>query len=342
MAGPVYWIGSNGNTYVKGGGDGGGVQDYGRLAPGSSIYGATLISDPNPGGGSTTGGSSTGGSSQPVGDPNLVAQYADTVRKLQGQVGQLDATQNVGLSNLQNNYTNSSNRLNEQWGVAQRDYNTGKQDTERGYQSARNSAATNARNKLSALQRLLGVNGAGNSSAAQEAVPLAVAQNATQEIAPVQSTYATNRRNQDTNLQDTERNYKNNQADLQHQLFAQQQALRQSIAQTRASLLSQIYQAQIQQAVAGGADYASAAAAQGGITNQVNSLLAQITQLGNQWQNPVVSTGDVKYTAPDLGQYLLGETAGIAQPGVPGSDSVNPLFVPLLGQKDEEQNLVGA
>lgn len=280
--------------------------------------------------------------SQPVGDPNLVAQYADTVRQLQGQVGQLDTTQNVGLGNLTNNYNNSVNRLNEQWGVAQRDYNTGKQDTERGYQSARNSAATNARNKLSALQRLLGVNGAGSSSAAQEAVPLAVAQNATQEIAPVQSTYATNRRNQDTNLEDTQRNYQNNQADLSHQLFAQEQALRQSIAQTRASLLSQIRQAQIQQAVAGGSNYASAAAAQGGIANQVNSLLAQIAQLGNQWQNPVVRTGDIKYAAPDLGQYLLGETAGIAQPGVPGSDSVNPLFVPLLGQKDEEQNLVGA
>jgi len=277
----------------------------------------------------------------PVGDPNLVAQYQNQAQALTNQLGQLDATQNVGLGNLQNSYRSADNRLNSEWGVAQRDYTTGKQDTEAGYQSARNAAATQARNKLSALQRLLGISGAGNSSAAQQAVPLAVAQDATQKIAPVQGTYASNRRNQDVNFQDTERNYKNNQQDLVQKLFSQEQALKQQIAQTRQGLLAQIQQANIQKAVAGGANYAQAAAAQGGITNQINSLLSQITQLGNQYANPVLSTGQVQYKAPELGEYLMGQTAGISQSGLPGSDSVNPLFVPLLG-REEDKNIVGA
>lgn len=44
----VYWLGANGNTYVKSAGASGGVQDYGKLPNGATIAGSTLIADPNP------------------------------------------------------------------------------------------------------------------------------------------------------------------------------------------------------------------------------------------------------------------------------------------------------
>lgn len=259
------------------------------------------------------GGVVNSGYSAPVVNP-----YQAQIDALNAQLGTLDTQQGIGESNINNSYNQSLQALYDQFGRAQRDYQTGVSDTEHGYTAARNAAQINAHNKLSALQRLLGLNGAGNSSASQDAVPLAVAQESSQAIAPVQNTYAVNRRNQDTAFGDTTVDKQTKEAQLAQAKFQQQQALHQNIAQTRADLLSKITNA-------GGADYGA----------QVASLLQQVAQLGNQYQNAVPTAAPVAYKAPDLMQYLLGQTGDIQQSNV-GGDSVNPLFVPLLGKKEDQ------
>lgn len=263
----------------------------------------------------------------------------DQQRVINEQIGRLDPTLNVGLGNINNSYTNSLNRLDQQKAVANRDYDTGTQDTIKGYQSSRNQVATNVRGRENALQRLLGLAGSGNSSAAQDAVPYAATLEGTQQLAPVQQTYGINRRNLDTNWEDTLRNYQNSQQDLAAQKFQQEQSLRSSIAQTRADLLSKLSTLGVQRAQAQGGDVNAAIAAQGGTQAEINNLLNQIVNLGNQYANPVLRTADLAFQAPELGKYNLGPQGEIAT-SAPGSDNIDPTFLPVLNEKDKQQSLL--
>jgi hypothetical protein len=271
------------------------------------------------------------------------AYYNDMASQLQGQIGQLDNQQNIGLGNINNSYTGSLNRLDQQKGVAQRDYNTGVQNNSRQYLNTRNGIMQNSRATTNALQRLLGMNGSGNSSAAFEQAPYAVGLQATQNLTGAQSTYGTNAQSLDTGWQDTERSYGNSKEDLNTQKYQQENSLKGSIAQTRASLLDKIANARVQAQVAGGSSYASAAAVRTPFQSQINDLLSQITNYGNQYANPVMRAADVSYKAPDLGQYQLGQFGiGNGQQAAGAQSDLNPTFLNLLTNRDDDrQGLLG-
>lgn len=265
------------------------------------------------------------------------AYYNDIANQLQGQIGGLDGQQNVGLQNIGNSYNRTLNRLDQQKGVARRDYDTGVQNNSRSYLGTRNGIMQNSRATNNALQRLLGMNGAGNSSAAFEQAPYAVGLQASQNLNGAQQTYATNGQSLDTGWQDTERGYKNNREDLDQQKFSQENSLRGSIAQTRATLLDKIANARVQAKVAGGSSYQQAAAARTPFQQQIDGLLQQITGYGAQYANPVMRAGDVSFKAPELGGYKLGQFGvGNTQQGGAQSD-LNPAFANLLPREDEER-----
>lgn len=274
------------------------------------------------------------------GDPNTAAYYTDQARQLQGQLGNLDAQQNVGLSNIGNSYNLQSNRLNEQKGVAQRNYDTSVQQNTRNYLNTRNGVMQNTRATANALQRLLGMAGSGSSSAATEQAPYAAALQGSQNLNAAQQTFGNNASSIDTNWQDTERSFKNSHEDLDRQKYSQENSLRASIAQTRASLLDKIGQANVNRGMALGQNFATANAARTPYQQQIDSLLSQITQLGSQFASPVLQTGDVRFNAPDVAQYSLGQNDGpSAQAGAPGD--VNPTFLGLLtGRRDERGRLI--
>lgn len=256
------------------------------------------------------------------------------IGQLQGQLGQLDPQQQVGLDNIGNSFNLSANRLDEQNAAAQRDYGTKTQQNLQGYQNNRSNILQGTRAQANALQRLLGLNGAGNSSAAYEQAPYAAALAGSQQLNGAQQTFGQNGTSLDTAWQDTERNYGNSKQDLQNQRYQQENALRSSIAQTKASLLNNIAQAQN---------------SPGKYSADINGLLSQITQLGQQYSNPVMRTPDVSFAAPSLTDYILkntGQTPGAPAPQAAGGaqSDVSPTFLGLLtGQnRDEFGNLVSA
>jgi hypothetical protein len=283
-----------------------------------------------------------------AGDPNTAAYYDDTARQLQGQMGQLDPQQAIGLQNIANSYNLQGNRLDQQKAAAQRDYNTGVQQNTQSYLNNRNGIMSNTSANANALQRLLGINGSGNSSAAYEQAPYAAALQGSTQLNGAQTTFGNNQSSLDTNWQDTQRGYGNAFEDLNNQKYQQENSLRASIAQARAGLLDKIAQASTNAGLARGQNYAQAAAGRAPYQSQIDSLLSQITQLGSQYSNPVMRTADVAYQAPNLGNYFLnGGQAQAAQSqqaqGGAAAD-ISPTFLGLLSgqQRDQFGNLITA
>lgn len=262
------------------------------------------------------------------------ANNSAVIGQMQNQLDQLDPQQQVGLNNIGNSFNQSANRLDEQNAAASRDYGTRTQQNMQSYQNNRDNIVQNTRSNASALQRLLGLNGAGNSSAAYEQAPYAAALQGSQQLNGAQQTFGTNGVNLDTAWGDTQRNYGNSKQDLQNQRYQQENALRSSIAQTKAGLLDKI---------------GAAKNSPGLYSADIAGLLSQITQLGQQYANPVMRTPDVSFQAPSLSDYLLrntGQAPGASAPqAAAGAQSdISPTFLGLLSgqQRDEFGNLVSA
>lgn len=311
---------------------------------------------PLPDNSSTTGGNEattgdigqpnvTGGATQPVGDAATAAYYDDAVRSLESQIARLDDQQRIGLENVLNSYNRGRNRLSEQRGIAERDYGTNRDRNVNNYLGARNGIMQNTRATANALQRLLGLNGAGYSSAALESAPYAAALQGTQNLSGAQRTYGDNEASLATAWGDTERGYNNSVEDLDSQRYQQENNLRSSIAQTRASLLDRISQGKIQAGMARGENYQTAAAGRGDYQSQIDSLLDQITGYGRQYANPVLNTGNVSYKAPTQAQFSLDRFAAPTPTNNSGAQSdLSPTFLGLLtgqqGERDEYGNLI--
>lgn len=290
-------------------------------APTQNQYLGGTISSPQTGGGTAA--------ASPVDNTGMTAGQlnASNISQINGQLGQLDPQQQIGLDNLQNSYNNSLNGLNQQHGIAQNQYNTQQQQNTQNYTNNRNNIITNTNAQMSALQRLLGLNGAGNSSAAYDLVPYAASQYGSQNLNQAQQTYGQNGSNLQNAWDATEASYNTNKDNLGHQLYAGQNSLKSGIAQTRANLLSELGQLQ-----GNSAQY----------DPQINSLLSQITQLSNQYANPVMQTDKLSFTPATLANYSLGQQTAAHNSQNPGASEINPTFLGMLqgNQRDQFGNII--
>lgn len=272
---------------------------------------------------------------------DTAAFYGNQINQLNSQLPNLDQQQNIGLQNIGSSYNKTLNRLDEQKGLARRNYDMSTQRNTKNYVNTRGGIMDNVRSSANALQRLLGMAGSGNSSAAYDMAPYAAGRMGTKNLGQAQETFGNNAQSLDLSWGDTQRQYSNQFEDLNQQKYQQENSLKSSIASTRASLLEKIAAATGQQKLAGGASYAQAQASMDPYQQQVNSLLGQITQLGSQYANPIMRAGDVAFNAPTMSQYSLGNGRQAAQTGGAASE-VDPTFLNILGgQRDEYGNLIG-
>lgn len=273
----------------------------------------TYVEDASGGGGSSTAAADA-------------AARASFISRLQTQLGQLDPQLEIGLNNIANSYNRSANRLDEQFAGAERDYTTNTQQNTRSYLNNRNGIMQNTRANNSALQRLLGINGSGNSSAALEQAPYAAALQGSQELNGAQTTFAGNQAGLENNWEDTKRASKNAKEDLSTQRFQQENGLRSSIAQTRATILDKI---------------AGAGTNPGAYDAEIGTLLSQITNLGKQYEAPVIRTADVKYETPNLSNWFLNNQQSAAaapqQAGGGAASDVDPTFLGMLGEQKRDE-----
>lgn len=315
-------------------------QYQGPTGQGPSMYpnaGAPITLDMLSGGGNTLGASTTRPSTIPhidnsANEASIAASRAAAedatinnglIGQLQGQINQLDPTQAKGFENIASSYNLQGNRLRDQNAVAKRNYEQGVQQNTQSYLGNRNGILTNTRATTNSLQRLLGINGAGNSSAAYEQAPYAAGLQGSQQLNEAQQVYGQNAGKLDTSWQDTQQSYSDSLKDLDRQKYQQENSLRSSIANTRAGLLGRM--GEIQKAPSR-------------YTGQINDLLAQITQLGQQYEQPIKAAPGVAFQTPDQASYLLNQNRGPApqaQAGGAASD-LNPTFLGLLADKERD------
>lgn len=268
------------------------------------------------------------------------AYYGEQINQLNNSVGRLDSQQAAGQSNIENSYNSSYNRLNTQKSQAQQNYDIQSQDNTSGYSRNRSAIGTRTASRANALQRLLGIAGSGNSSAAYEAAPYAAGLQGTQDLNDAQTNYATNSRNLDLGRKSFLDSYDTNLTDLNQQKYSQTNKLKSSIATTRAGLLDQLRTANVYRDMSNGSSYGTAAAAQAGYGTQVNNLLNSIGDLGRQYENPVIQTGNVALNVPSLAQYSLNR-GGAPTTNQGGTSSVDPTFSPILNQqRDRFGNII--
>jgi len=185
MAGSVYWVGTDGNVWLKGAN---GVQNLGGVVQGQGGAGnynlqdggfesntlqqsiqAQRINDPNPQvqGASITVGSGSGGSTSKV-DPNFVNQAYDTkIAGLQSVLDTLQPQQDSANLQVNNQYQNQANALQTQQAQGHRNLNLAQNQVDQQKASSLNDLRHQVETMGMSYNNQLGAFGAGDSSAAQ-------------------------------------------------------------------------------------------------------------------------------------------------------------------------------
>jgi hypothetical protein len=266
------------------------------------------------------------------GDPS---QYDSQLQSYTGQINGLQGQADIGLANNADAYYLQGNRLRTNQASDQQAYDQSVQQNTQGYQNNRTKVLNSARSNANALQRLLGLNGAGNSSAALEQAPYAAALQGSQDIGDAQQTYSTNAMNMDTGWKKTQQQYNDAFQDLDRQKYQQDNGVRSSIAQTRADLLDKMATAHVNRNLASGMTGAQAQAARNQYQPEIDQLLQQVTQLGRA--NPqAIQAQNVQAAPISLADYAAGRNLTAQnQPTAAGNDMSLPFLNLLANKKDE-------
>lgn len=318
----VYWVGADGNTYMRGEGD---AQAFKWLAPYQTPQqlGYTQMDDPNPPDPAPTGGGG-GGSGL---SPEQIAAYDAQIGNVNSAIGRLGVQRTSGQAGVQGAYDTALQQLLLGKNQAEGAYNENVQGAKTDYVGAKNTIGSQAGEALNGLRRLLGSRGAGGGSAARILAPQAVARGATLQRADAGNQFAANRRAQDTSWGNYMTDYGNQVTGATGQRDEQLRTLNNSITQNNASLLQQLAQLQVERAGSGGGGVAAAQP----YLNQANTLLDQLANSGPA----KINYNTQAYQAPSLASYNTTPTNTSFNRSAGGNDYFSPYLQTLLGKKSQ-------
>lgn len=328
--GGVDWIGADGNYYIKTA-TSNGVQNLGAATPDNPnidvINGLTQIQDPNPP--QQTTPTTTTNTGTGTSDPNAVAYYDDVIKQLQAQLGAAQNEQPTILGNIENAANQSRNELNQSESTAESGYGT--QRATNGQQRAQNigSIDANSNGTYQALMSLLGMNGAGVSSAARFGAPQAVAKEASGQRAGANFTYNSNDAGITSNENATKQQYQNAVSDLLTQENNSKANALTTLLGQEAQIQQQIGAAQINKAQYGGQTYAQAQAGSGNMTQAIQNTENQLQDIFKQYATPTFAVNPVTASAPNFAKFAVDPTTIKSTAANPGTDQS---LLPYLGQ----------
>lgn len=271
--------------------------------------------------GTGTGGTATGGTSSS--NPAWNAYWQSIAQQAGDALNRIPTQATIGHQNILDAFNSAFQTLTNQKGQEQRDYETGTQNTQNDNLTAKNNIATGVRNGLTALQRLLGANGAGSSSAYEVLAPYAAGYEGNQERQQVQTAYGRNMGAIDTSHKDALDQFDTGFGQLNADHTNKDRALDSSLDTTRIQLLNQ--QAQAARMMNQAPDPT--------LASQVNDLGKQVDQLG---ATATFTPPTINYKAPDLAKYSY-DTTGAPVDSNAGSDNgasnVGPFWTLLNKQK---------
>jgi len=272
---------------------------------------------------------------QQYGDPS---QYDAEIGQYQNQIGGLGAQQQVGEQNVNDQYNKAAQGYYDNKARDETSYNRDVQQNVRSYTNNRTKTMNSVRSNANALQRLLGMNGAGNSSAALEQAPYAAGLQGSQDLAGAQETYGMNGQRLSDEWTDRQKKYKDGFDDLENQKWQAMNGEKSKTAQARAGLLDKIANASVKRNLANGQTGAQAQAGRNQYQPEIESLLQQITQLGRTNANPVLQAQAVAPRDFTLSDYAQGRRTAIDSPELAGGGEINPVFASLFNNRRDEYN----
>lgn len=265
------------------------------------------------------------------------AYYSSAVDQLNRLLQSSNTQRDQGLSNIGTSYNNSLSRTNEDQSNVLSKYATQRQDTAQGKLGAIGKVDAGARNTYQSLQRLLGLGGAGVSSAAQIAAPWAVSRQASQQRSGVFDTYGRNLRDLDTAETDAKSQFSRVLQDLLGQKQNKEEDFTRGILQQQQGIYGQLADVNAQRAAAQGGNVAAARAP---YEAQINERMSQLDNLFNQFRQPAYNVAPVNVRTPELANYTVDPTRIGQQQQNP---DVDQSLLPYLAQlkKQNQFSLAG-
>lgn len=303
--------------------------DAGPVAPSTPSGGG----DSGSAGGTIYTGSATGGAT--AGDPNEVAYWNDQQASLRRLLGSVDTQKDQGLDRIGSSYSTTKGRTEDERAKAMRDYDITRQDTLTDKVGTLGQIDTGARTAYNSLQRLLGLSGAGRSSAAQQVVPYAVSRQAGQQRSGVTDAYGRNLRSIDIAQTDTKSAFEQALEDLLSEKQAKTEDFLRGIYQAQNELRERLEEAALRERMAGGESYEQARDARTPFRESINANLGRLDNLYNEYRAPRFDPRDVVVKKPELGKYTVDPRAlrlGQQNPDLP-AEVVN--YLPFLKEEEE-------
>lgn len=290
---------------------------------GGHLLGATTTTPSRSGSSSSTGYSAAD-------IANLQGQLTNTDRLLNS----LGVTRDTGMTNISREYDKNAGRAREEQGQFNRNQNIRRSDNEAEKADSLNRINYDAENKFNSVMRMLGVRGAGVSSAAQQLAPHLVARQATNQRADQFNTFGRNQRAIDIAQTDSDLKYSNLFDDLAEQKRQKEGNFRTSLVNqendlygTRAQIQSELDMAQ---GGTGRAAYQDYNARLG--RNQVT-----LDDLLREYQSPAYNYKAVDTAAPDMSKYTTDPlaVASAQQAQDPTAEDVNA-YLPWLKRRKQD------
>ncbi len=256
-------------------------------------------------------------------DPTSAAYYGTVADRLKSVLGTLPATEQQGRTKVEDNYRLGASNLNQGFSNTLRDIGIKRDQAVADKTKTLAGIDSNVSNTVDSFKRLLALGHAGNSAFAHDFVPTATARVGSQQRGQAFDTFGTNARALDISQGDAQQQHDNGIADLGRQKNDALYGLESGVEQNRQSLIDQLSMALYQQQLASGGGAAGVKTALAPFSDQVNSSLAKLQQLFEQYRNPTLSVAPVNVQTPNLATYtadpLVANLSG-ANPNTPQQD----------------------
>lgn len=364
----VYWVGQDGNTYVKA--NNGKVSNWGKF--GGSVGGGDnftyshdgkkyqqadgwrRIEDPaiNPDqykseDPSFPKGPYSGGYSYNAAAAERARQRADEIaaykeaeNDARDALGQLGRKRDIGLYNINQNYDEQMNQLENDYTRNKGIYDLNTQDTIARNRAVRERIAEDAGLKADSLKKMFAASGAGDSSAAQIVAPYAVSLDASRQTSEQHDDYARNRRALDMEFANMSNAYSQNRKKLDSEKQNQINALDQGIEETRMGLNNKIREAQQKAQTANGSSLSQAISNTAGLKNEIRNSENRILDLSKKTP---VALDKIAFNTPKLESYADNVNGGKIESGNPDQsglkDQLDPRLANLLDPNKKKKDL---
>jgi len=251
-----------------------------------------------------------------------IAQNSSLMDLINGALGRIPSQLQSAQHNVQQQFDTNNNQLQSGFNAAQQNNQQQTLQNSQQFQTNKNQIQDQASAGMSSLQRLLGMHGAGGSSAAMFNAPNAVAGVASQQNAGAGQTFGQNQQGIDTSWNQYQTGFGDSKKQLNDWLGQQLNAAQVNSNTNESALQQQLLG--LQPTVAAGQPQ----------VDRINQLATQSDQLQNF--NPSYDGKTPTYTAPSVSSYTVAPNQiQQNQSGMQGA--MTPALATLLGLKDKNQ-----